>query len=200
MPIKPLPWRTIGLLVALALLLAATAAVYLGSQQRLPAPFGPAANGLGAYESNGNIFTVDPITGIRRAIATDPSTDHDPRWSLDGARLVFLRKAGVGDQGDVLVVTDAAGEVITTSQGGPFFGIDTDAIAWSPDRTMIAVVGSRQIHLVDALDGAVTTLQVDYLGQEVLWRPPDGRQLMFLGGQEANPGLFLYSLGRFRHR
>ena len=194
-PIKPLPWRTIGLLVALALLLAAGAAAYLGSQQRLPAPFGAAANGLAAYASNGNIFTVDPVTGTRRAIVTDPSTDHAPRWSLDGTRLAFLRKAGVGD---ALVIADAAGNVITTSDGEPFFDIDTDGIAWSPDRRMIALVagrpGLRGIHLVDAVDGAVTTLPVAHAGMEVHWRPPDGRQLLFFGGTEADPGLFLYSL------
>jgi len=169
--------------------------VFVGSQAPLPAPFGPAANGLGAYAFDGDIFTVDPVTGSRRAIVTDPAMDHDPRWSLDGARLVFVRRAGAGD---VLVVTDAAGEVITTSKDDPFVQIDTDSIAWSPDRRMIAVVagrtGSREIHLVDALDGSVTTLPVAYAGMEPHWRPPDGRQLTFLGGTETSPNLSLYSL------
>ena len=66
----PVPWRTIALLAALVLLLAAAVALYVGSRPRLPAPFGPAANGLVAYAEDGDIWTVDPITGVRKAIVT----------------------------------------------------------------------------------------------------------------------------------
>ena len=72
--LRPVPWRTVGLLVVLALLLAVAAAVYVGSQRRVPAPFGPAANGLVAYSKDGDIFTVDPTTGLRRAIVTGAVT------------------------------------------------------------------------------------------------------------------------------
>ena len=43
--LRPLPWRTIGLLAVLALLIVAAVAFYVGSQPRLPPPFGLAANG-----------------------------------------------------------------------------------------------------------------------------------------------------------
>ena len=64
-PVAPLPWRRIGLLVALGLL-AVAAVVAVGSRPRLPEPFGRAANGLVAYGWGGDIFTVDPGTGARR--------------------------------------------------------------------------------------------------------------------------------------
>ena len=51
--LRPVPWRTIALLAALVLLLAAAVALYVGSRPRLPAPFGPAANGLVAYAEDG---------------------------------------------------------------------------------------------------------------------------------------------------
>ena len=39
---------------------------------RLPAPFGPAANGRIAYAAGGDIFTVDPVTGAAIAIVSGP--------------------------------------------------------------------------------------------------------------------------------
>ena len=67
---QTVPWRTIALLGALVLLLAAAVALYVGSRPRLPAPFGPAANGLVAYAEHGEIWTVDPVTGDRKKIVT----------------------------------------------------------------------------------------------------------------------------------
>jgi dipeptidyl aminopeptidase/acylaminoacyl peptidase len=194
-PVKPVPWRTIGLLTIIALLLVATAAVFVGSQPRLPAPFGPAANGLVAYAHNGDIYTVDPVTEMRRVIVTGPEMDHDPRWSLDGARLVFLRAKGGGD---IPVVANADGSDQIVAKTEPLDAADTDSIAWSPDGRTIAIAadldGSRAIYFVDAIDGDVTILATDYLSLEVHWRPPDGRQLLFLGGTSASPRLILYSL------
>ena len=44
------PWRTIGVLALVAILARrARRRVYAGSQRRVPAPFGPAANGLITY-------------------------------------------------------------------------------------------------------------------------------------------------------
>ena len=53
--------------------------MYVGSQpQRLPPPFGAAANGLVAYSKDGDIYTVDPVTGARRAIVTGATVDDGP--------------------------------------------------------------------------------------------------------------------------
>ena len=104
--LAPLPWRTIGLLAVLAVLIAASVAFYIGSQQRLPAPFGLAANGVVAYASGGDIFTVDPATGTRQLIVAGPENDQDPRFSLDGTRLVFMRGDGTSA---VPVIADADG-------------------------------------------------------------------------------------------
>src|SRR6185503_3879196 len=64
--LQPVPLRTIALLALLGLLLAAAVTLYVGSRPRLPAPFGPAANGLVAYAEGGEIWTVDPVTGDRK--------------------------------------------------------------------------------------------------------------------------------------
>ena len=67
---QPVPWRTIALLALLGLLLAAAVTLYVGSRPRLPAPFGPAANGLVAYGQLGEIWTVDPLSGERKKVVS----------------------------------------------------------------------------------------------------------------------------------
>src|SRR6476661_10341947 len=70
-----LPWRSIALAVVVLLALLAAAAVYIGSQQRVPPPFGPARNGLVAYDAGGDIYTADPVTGVATAIVSGPALD-----------------------------------------------------------------------------------------------------------------------------
>ena len=187
---KPLPWRTIGLLAAIALLVAAVA-VYVGSRPRLPPPYGLAANGLVAYALNGDIYAVDPISGTRQAIATGSDDDTEPRWSLDGTRVAFLRESG---DGVTLVIVDRQSrEVLATSDR--LLGVDDDAFSWSPDGRSIAIGAwdgaSPKLFIVDATDGTTEPLAVDYVAHDVHWRPPDGRELMFLGRAGSEEGLFL---------
>ena len=79
-----IPWRAFALLVVLALLVAALGLAYVGSRPRLPAPYGPAGNGLVAYASRGDIFVADP--GHRREPA-----DPDRRRQQFGPAVVDRR-------------------------------------------------------------------------------------------------------------
>src|SRR4029078_5856418 len=54
--------------------------------------------------------------------------------------------------------------------------------------------GRRAIYFIDTSDGRITQLRTDYWGLEVMWRPPDGRELMFIGGAGSRIALFRYSL------
>jgi len=58
-------WRPVVIaLVVLAVLLAVSAALFVGSRPRVPAPFGPARNGLVLFSSTGgDIVSVDPASG-----------------------------------------------------------------------------------------------------------------------------------------
>ena len=64
----------------------------IGSRRNVPAPFGPARNGLVAYAQDGDIYTADPVTGKAVAIVTGPETDLGPVCSLDGTRIAFERR------------------------------------------------------------------------------------------------------------
>jgi Tol biopolymer transport system component len=188
--VRPVPWRTIALLALLGLLLAAAVTLYVGSRPRLPAPFGPAANGLVAYAELGEIWTVHPVTGERKAIVTLTGGNEAPRFSRDGTRLAFLRRA---EGGLSLAITNADGSGLVVSKGEPFVGPDTDSIAWSPDGLSVAVVADSELgrttYLVDTTTGKVRDLDTPGVDVEVYWRPPDGRQLMYVanvGGDDRS--------------
>ena len=187
--LRPVPVRTIVVLALLGLLLAAALTLYVGSRPKLPAPFGPAANGLVAYAEDGDIWTVDPITGVRKAIVTMSGADTAPRWSRDGTRIAFLRPAVGGHE---LAISNADGSGLVGSKGEPLIDPDTDSIAWSPNGRWVAVVanagpprapgtfGPRTTYLVDTSTGKVRDLDTPGIDTEVYWRPPDGRQLMYV--------------------
>jgi hypothetical protein len=87
-------WRALAVLALLVLALV-SAALYAGSQQRrLPAPFGPADNGLIPYVLHGDLFAGDPITGDSRLLVGGPEGDALPQFSPDGTRLAFIRDVG----------------------------------------------------------------------------------------------------------
>lgn len=192
---RTVPWRTIAVLALLVVLLAAAVTLYVGSRPRLPAPFGPAANGLVAYAELGEIWTVDPNTGVRERIVTLTGSNDAPRFSRDGTRLAFLRTA-VGGQS--LAMTRADGSQMVLSKGVPFVKADTDSIAWSPDGRMVAVVADggtrRTTYLVDTTTGEVQDLDTPGVDVEPYWRPPDGRQLMYIRDTFGRKRPFLVSV------
>ena len=195
-PTRRFPWRTIGLLAVIAALLAALVVVSVGSiQRRSPAPFGLAANGLVAYATDGDIWSVDPSGGMRRPIVTGPERDHDPRWSPDGTRIAFLRDADLRQQ-VVIVTADGVGPALVGSR--LLVDADDDGLKWAPDgRSLIVpatIDGVRSLASIDAGDGAVTTLPIDYRALEGFWRPPDGRELLFVSGADTTAGLSLYAM------
>ena len=196
----PFPWRTAAVLIALIALLVA-GLVYVGSQPRLPPPFGLAGNGLVAYAKDGDILTVDPTTGVRNWITAGDDVDALARWSLDGARLAFLRGPSFADPGDIshfswrVVVVDRARNLLSASV--PITGIDPDAFAWSPDGRFLAVGGShRTVSIVDTADGGLRPLDVAYDGLDFYWRPGHPSELLVRALGEGGAGLFLVDVDR----
>lgn len=188
--VSRLPWRTIGVgLVLMALLVALVAALVAGGRTSLPLPFGPARNGLVAYASAGDIYTVDPATGQSTAIVRGPQTDINPRWSRDGTRLAFERKID-GDAGPgLLYVARADGSGLIQVTPEPVSGIND--YAFSPNGKQILIsasaLGVDQV-LIVATDGSqIRRLELPGPATNAAWRPPDGSEILFMdAGSESN--------------
>ena len=126
-----------------------------------PLPFGPARNGLIAYDSNGDIWVMNPDGSGRKQLTAGPQIDTTPSWSPDGTRLAFWSWPAPADASGLtigaqsakvsttptasLVVTDADGHGLVTLAKD--LNIDnasaSEGAAWSPDsRTVAYAVGS----------------------------------------------------------
>jgi Tol biopolymer transport system component len=190
-PMTRLPWRQIGVVALLAVLLAGLLAAYVGSRQNhLPAPFGPAANGLVVYSKGGDIFVRDALDGASRPLVS--TSDHEIADSVSplGTHvLVVVPDATDALQLDVVGI-DGRDRVHI---GGPYRNVT--GMSWSPDESEIAVsneVGGIQTMTIVRTDGSgERNLALGMPADTPQFRPPDGRQLAFRGEIDGNWGLFL---------
>lgn len=180
-PAPRLPWRQLGVLALIAVLIAATIAVYIGTQQtRLPAPFGLAGNGLIAASIDGDIHLIDPETGISTPIVTGPEPDTRVAVSPTGTDVVFQREqAFEGVETFELVVAGIDGSdprVISPARPDGF-----DSFAWSPDgrAVLVDLPQLSGIWLFDAIgDADPRPIVTDGDAYENPFRPPDGRAIL----------------------
>ena len=123
------PLRLIGLVALVVLTFVVGATLFVASQRRLPAPFGPAANGVIVYAAptdrswtgtsdfqlpQGDIFTVEPSTGETSVLVGGPTLDGYPVVSLDGTRVAFVRE---DEPGQTLYVVETTGGDLVLSRG-----------------------------------------------------------------------------------
>jgi len=178
----------LALLVAVALL-ATAALVIVGSQRRIPAPFGPAANGVVVYAtSTGDIVTADPTSGVVKTIIGGTESDRAPSFSRDGLRIAFVRKV---TGGDAVFVADASGERPVRLTPEPM--AEVPGVTWSPDGTKLAFVSLDRIWIAKTDGSGASRLDLGGIGPivELAWRPPDGRELILAGVQDGKTRLFV---------
>ena len=202
-----IPLRTIGLgLLVLVLILAAVAALVVGTRPKVPAPFGPARNGLVAYAKDGDIYSADPVTGDAVAVVKGPETDLRPIFSLDGTRFAFERKEQQSRFGPgSLYVAKADGTDLIRVTPEPLATINS--YAFSPDgREILLDVGAEGATtvLIAKSDGSGTRpLPVGTLmAAHPAYRAPDGSEIAFVGyaapfvpaGSGTNPASGLYAV------
>jgi Tol biopolymer transport system component len=177
-----LPWRAIGVALVIVALLAVAAFAIVGSRQtRLPPPFGPAGNGLVVYSSGGDIYTVNPRTGVTSTLISGPEDDSQPEYSPDGTKISFVRPKG----GNCCIAYDVV-VAAADGTGARVISADhpvtnNDYSQWSPDSAAI-LVGTTQGSLLrlDAQGTAAPVIVAEglrFVGGEV--RPPDGAQILF---------------------
>ena len=107
-----IPWRAIVVVAALVALLA-TALFVVGSQRRVPPPFGLARNGALVFDAGGDIYVRDAIEGTSRPLVTGPTDDFAAGFTRDGTRLVYLRrtagKSGSADERITVLIANSDG-------------------------------------------------------------------------------------------
>lgn len=171
LPIRPMPWRLIAI-VALIGLLAAATLVYVGSQRRVPPPFGPAGNGaLIIGTADGDIVTVDPTTGRTTPLISGPTIDGGPFYSNDGQRFVFDRGVS-GSDATTLFIANADGSGVRALFAA---GTDVNWFDWMPnsDRVLMTTTigGKGTISIVNVADRKTTQLPLDLDVTAASWRP-----------------------------
>jgi Tol biopolymer transport system component len=180
-PASRFPLRTVALVGVLAVALAAVAIIVAGSRaNRLPAPFGPAANGMLAFSVNGDIVVADSPTGPARTIIGGSTFDSGPLYAPDGTKLLFVRGTMASDAAEMWAA-DADGSNPRRLAATPQIGW----AEWSPQGDAIAVSldGDQSIIRLIAADGSgATDIQTGLaVAENPIFRPPDGRQLTFRG-------------------
>jgi WD40 repeat protein len=185
--VSPVPWRTVGVLAVIALLIAAMLAVYIGNRPKVPPPFGFAANGMLALGDNGpsgdagDVVTVDPVTGTTNTLVGGPTDDSYPTYSHDGTRIVFNRNVVGGAE---LFATGADGHGAPIQLTKPDL-VGVFGLVWSPDDRQIAYTNDNLV--IGAADGSGATTYDLAIGVAYpTWRPPRGGDIAFTGSSDAD--------------
>jgi hypothetical protein len=196
-PTTRVPWRQIGVLALLALLIAVAVIGYIGTQQpRLPAPFGRAANGVIAYSAGGDIFTADPVTGAARAIVAGPDTDIAPRFSPSGTHVVFERKLKNGPGQLYVARSDGSGLTLITPEPVHLAVADSSTnYEFAPDGQSILFMSSKDglpiMSIARADGGGVAQIDVPMAAERASFRPPDGAEILFLSPGLQGHGIYV---------
>jgi Tol biopolymer transport system component len=182
------------LLVALAVGLALLAG---GRKPAVPAPFGPANNGLIAF--------VDDAGAIRAGLATAkvfdvivPGPGNDsPVFSPDGTRLLYLRSNAVGNLDIVVAAPDGTGATkLNTDQV-----LIANYYGWTPDGGSVVVESAPgKLFAYDAAKpGPASVINASFSGgsggfgdrMASVFRPPLGEEIAFLGVGPEGDGLYV---------
>jgi Tol biopolymer transport system component len=182
-----LPRRALWLAVTVPLIIALTLGlVAIGSQRRLPPPFGPARAGLVVFDSGGHIVAAASDGTGRRVLTSGGVIDSSPSWSLDGRKIAFWRRHDVGLPASLWVMNGDGSAAHDVTGDEDFGGSEHFRAVWSPDSKRIAFsVGdyysSAHVYVVGA-DGS-DLHEVgggDLARSDPAWSP-DGRLIAFRG-------------------
>ena len=148
-----------------------------------PAGQGGAVNRIVAQGEDGDLYTVAPDGGDKRAL-TEAGTDlrayRQPTWSPDATRIAWVEIEG-SDTGlnSALVTSRDDGDGVTradTADRPPFY------LAWSPDSSRVAALSSWDrglaLRTVDVAAGGTDTALIGR-GEPLYFAwSPDGRRLL----------------------
>lgn len=196
-PTARLPWRALGVLALIALLLATALAVYVGNRPRVPEPFGLAGNGSIAMSSDGDIHMLDPLTGASTIIVGGPDVDSAPAVSPDGRRVAFQRQQVLDNTTKShLVIANDDGSDLTVLTAEPLAG-GFDGFAWAPDSRSLLVDHAKDedLWLYDA-DGLAGPRKIasDAQSYPTPFQPTDGSAILIYRNKRGVPELLRLDL------
>lgn len=190
------PITRLALVALLALALVAVALV-VGSQRRLPPPFGPARNGLIAYDTAAGIYLVNADGSGTELAFGGLGREYTPTFSPDGTKIAFWSRAD--EDGSLrLLVADATADATPTVVSGDIAPITSNinrAPAWSPDGTRLAFSaddqGVQRLFIAKADGSGVTPISDRSDDRSYPTWSPDGTWLAYqrLPRNGGRPGL-----------
>ena len=184
-----------GRLLAVAMLILVALAITLfaiGSQHRLPPPFGLARNGTFVETRDGDIYATDPATSAAKLLVGGGVYDFGAIFSRDGTKFAFLRSETgrpstlPGDVYLTMYVADADGSDVHAVTA---LTKNLDWFEWSPDSTRIAYVSDKRLYVVAVAGGAPTLIKGTGPMFFPTWLPPDGKEIVFRS-EGQSPALF----------
>jgi len=188
-------------LIALLSLAAVTACV---SEPTAPVPSGQALLFTSDRDGNSEIYSMHADGGDPIRLTRNGATDFSPRWSPDGAKILFLSNRAPGSSGSAsieLFVMNSDGSGVTRLTTNDVL---ESAPSWSPDGTRIlySTEGSRGKIFVMNADGSnvVQITDNDWADSVPQWSP-DGSRIAFLGSPLGWSQIFTVSptgTGRIR--
>ena len=194
---RQVPLRLIGLVALVVLALVVGTTLFVASQRRLPAPFGPAANGLIVYAAPtdpswmdtrdyqrpiGDILTANPVTGASSTLVGGPTVDGYPVVSLDGTRVAFVREDRA--RPDALRRGHSGRRPSAADAGAPPGNRRRCLVAGWPDIAFAAREGDLSNLWIRDQTAARPTRSISGRDLSVVlpqWRPPDGEELLVSG-------------------
>jgi len=202
-PVAQIPWRQLGVLALIGLLLAVALAAYVGSQQRRPAPpFGPAANGVVAFARDGDIFVADRPGDDLRPLLAGPENDQGPVFSPDGTKLAFDRETG--GRG-AMMLADADGTNVIEIATEASLGAESRSVwSFAPDgRSLMTVaqIGVQKRVVIRPVDPAAapTVLEIRLPGswmeiEDPSFRPTNPQEILVVAEPDGQRGLYVFDL------
>jgi Tol biopolymer transport system component len=188
------PIRALAILLLLLALIAGALIAYVGSQRRVPPPFGPARNGALAYKSNGDLYVRESPAGEGRLLIGGPGDQAAPDYSPDGTFLTFITTLSDGDH---FSIANADGTGIREIALVPPSG--NAQAQWAPDSARIGMIydvkGIPQLSIAAVGGGAASVIDLGGLRPlDLAWQPPVGERILIRAQAALGTSVRLYTV------